>query len=377
MHILFISYAEISLNKGDVRSTAMLLALSEAGYRVDVLAPAVDLPPHAKIRLLTRPRRNGMHISRIHLQMAAIRALTRTPYQAIHAMDEAAFFALRLCQWKKIPLVYDAKRCFSRWGTGASQTETLFRQIFPRPFRKLEQNLLDRAQAIISSSTRLTQELKAFQTSAPVIQIEDIPVQSILSCSEQGEAQPLWSNKTLGTRIVFSVASPPEVGLREIVLSARKVLDAEPESHFLFLGVDTVQTRKIATRLGMESQCIFLPTNDASTLSLALSQADGVCFIPRKGARYIHPQIYTLLHSGVPLLLLQNKTYSPLLDAGMATGLLADSEEMAQALLSVLREPLFFRPLALAGQQLMAKQHTCSSFKHQVRMVYRGINKGV
>ncbi len=384
MNILFISYAEVSLRKGEggVRAAGMLHALADAGHRVDLVVPYTDLPDHPHIRVLIDS--GDRPVRRVKLRMAGRRAMWRGSYDAIHASDEAVFFAMRLCRWKKIPLVYAATRCFS--GKAASRRSGPGR-FFPKHLNRLEARVLERADVVFSSCSALTADLCGVDRDARIMQLEDIPAQplyvrreadkSILSSEEpalRSSKRPALSpSKRPGPVVVCSVLPGHTVRVRQLLMAARKVIDVVPGAVFFFKGAPQRLAEKMAANLDITDHCIFLSPDEPEPFFSALGLADAVLMVPHGESRYIHPQVYTLLQAGVPLVTLQDAAYDEVLTEKTAVRVLPNSDSIAEGLLRVIREPLFSLAIALEGQQLVATRHTYSSFKHKVRMTYHDL----
>jgi len=349
----------------------MLRALADAGHRVDLAAPSCDLPSHSQIRLLMKGKA-GLP-SRSKLRLKCLRATGSTSYDAVHAVDDAVFFAAYLCRWKKIPLIYDAARCFGgKVGTGRPGLWKLF----PRSVLKMEARILEQASAILSPCTALTNNLNEIGSNAKVVQLEDIPLQPLYTRQEVERAALLAPfNSRPESVVVCSTLPSQTLGLRTLLMAARKVIDAVPSAAFFFSGIQHEQAEEMAFNLDISDHCIFLAADQSETFLSALDFANVSLFVPQTGTRYIQPEVYTLLHAGIPLVTLHEEAYDEVLTEKTSIQVLPNSDSIAEGLLRVIQEPLFALAVALEGQQLVADRHTYSSFKHKIRMVYRQLSK--
>ncbi len=370
MNILFISYAEVSLRRGSVRAVAMISALADAGHRVDVAAPVAGLADHPHIRVFCG--RQG-RASRHRIRMECLRAAGRTAYDAVHAVDEAVFFAARLCRWKRIPLAYDASRRFG--GRAGSESSRLLRW-FPKHFQRLEAKVLDRAEIVFTHCGALSSDLQAVVRELSVVQIEDIPAQPLYALPDFDSTS---LRERFGVRpasiVVCCLLPGGDASLRNMFLAARKVVDAMPDAVFFFRGARREEARKMAASLDISENCAFLSDDEPEKFLSALEAAHAVFMVPPAGGRYIHPQVYTLLQAGAPLVAVQDAAYDEVLTDRTAIRVLPGSDAIAEGILRVVQEPLFSLAIALEGQQLVANNHTYSSFKHKVRMSYLELGK--
>ncbi len=173
--------------------------------------------------------------------------------------------------------------------------------------------------------------------------------------------------------MVCSALPGHAVGFRQLLMAARKVIDVVPGAVFFFKGAPQRQAEKMAANLDITDHCVFLSPDEPESFFSALEIADAVLMVPRGESRYIHPQVYTLLHAGAPLVTIHDAVYDKVLTEKTSVRVLSNSESIAEGLLRVIQEPLFSLAVALEGQQLVADRHTYSSFKHKVRMAYHGL----
>ena len=367
MKILFISYKEVSLRRGTGRAVAMLQALADADHQVDLAAPFAGLSTSSNIRPLIRGS-----AGRFAVHLVCLRAAFRESYDVIHAFDEAVFFAAQLARWKKCRLVYDATRCFTRRsGLRASKVW----KFFPKHLRRREARVLGRVDLVFSPCSALIAELRGLDQEMAVIQLADIPVQSL--CDRTAVESATWT-ESLGSRpetvLVCSLLPGAVVRLRKVLMAVRRVADAEPGVVFFFKGAEHEAGQKMAASLDIADRCVFLPPDEPESFLSALSLADAILLIPPRRGCYIHPQVYTLLQAGAPLVAVREPAFDEVLTEKTSLRVLPSTESIAEGLLRVLREPLFSHAVAIEGQQLAAC-HTFSSFKHQVRMAYRQLSQ--
>ncbi|VGO21246.1 glycosyltransferase [Pontiella sulfatireligans] len=371
MNILFISFEEVSLSRGSVRAVAMLRALADAGHRVDLVAPLADLPEHPQIRVVAGSRNRP--IRRRTMRMHCMRAASRGSYDAVHAFDEAVFFAVRLSRWKKIPLVYDAAHRFS--GSGGIGLAGIWR-LFPRRLQRMEAKVLGQATVVFSSCGALTADLMGIDKTLEIEQVEDIPSQSLYP---RRAVEKEMLIKRFGKRpdaVVVCCQLPGAASsLRDVLMAARKVIDAMPNAAFFFQGAQYEQAGKMAESLDIAARCAFLSPEEPEAFLSALEIADAIFMAPQRGGRYIHPLVYTLLHAGAPLVTVHDTAYDELLTDKTSVHVLPSSDAIAEGLLRVAQEPLFSLAVATEGQLLVAQRYTCSSFKHKVRMIYHRLSK--
>ncbi len=370
MNILFISYAAVSLRGGNIRAVAMVRALADAGHRVDLAAPAVELADHPDIRVLCCEK--GRATCRHRIRIAALRAAGRTVYDAVHAVDDAVFFAARLCRWKKNPLVYDASR---RFACGALNESGRLLKWFPKHFQRLENRVLRQAKLVFTHCGALAADLRAVHRELSAAQVEDFPAQTLYVSQDSGRVGSADLPGGSDVVVVCDLFPGAGAGLRNVLLAARKVVDAVPRAIFFFRGVQRQEAQKMADSLDIAENCTFLSPEEPEKFFVALEAAQAVLAVPPAGGRYVDSRVYTLLLGGVPVVAVQDPAYDEVLTEQTAIRVLPGSDAMAEGVLRVLREPLFSLAIALEGQRLVACHHAYSSFKHKVRMSYIELKK--
>lgn len=364
MNILFVTYGKLSVGEGALRSVSLLRALADAGNQVDVAACGVGVSAHPQIKILagTEP------CSRRKVRMAVLRAVGRKSYQVIHAVDDAVVYASRLARFRRIPLAYEAGRCFT--GPNGDAPDLRWR-LFLSYYQRVEKHILNRASLVFSSCADMTSDLKRLAENAEVVQIEDIP------------AHPLYPRKMVdqcapGLRLSggasFSVACAVLPGndkeMRTVLLAARKVIEKVPRAGFVFQGLPVEAARAMAVNLDIQERCIFLDKPEPERFLCALDKAHAALFVPKPGQRYMHAQILTLMNSPAVLIAVQEAAYAGLLNDSNSIRVDYTATSIADGLLRVLEEPLLAFGITSDAQQLIADRYSFSSFKHKVRMAY-------
>lgn len=373
MNILYFTYGELSLEGGVFRPVAMLRALAEAGHRVFIIAAKTTLPEHPNIRILEG--KTGGPKSRHKLRMAIIKATGMVKIDAIHAVDYAAPFSMQVAGFRRIPIIYDASRCFSG---KAGQPPTTRWKVLPSLFAGEERTLLRKARAVLVPSSALASDLQAIRQDARIVQVEDVPAQTLQPCREEINRATLFSrfeDKTTAI-VVCVVESASHSELRKVLMAARKVIDAVPGISFFFKGADLKDSRRMAANLDISGRCAFFGEHEADDYLCALEIAEAVFLLPRPESRYPDPAAITLLNAPAPLVAVLEPASSGLLTETNCMAVSRTTDSMAEGLLRVIREPLFSVGLVAEGQQRIADQYSLASFKHKVRMVYHdAVNK--
>jgi glycosyltransferase involved in cell wall biosynthesis len=369
MKILFVTFGEVSVGRGGVRSTAVLRALADAGHQVDVLSARCGLSSHLKVCCLNECCSVSVSPRRLKLQI--LKAISGNSYDVVHAVDEAACSVARICRLKKVPFIYDAVRCL----TGAVGRPPSKRwMLFSRHFSRLEKKTISLARYVLSPSDTLSADLRSLVPDAEICQIEDAPIQSLISGKEMDAAFLEKRVKDpVSSWVVCCVLPGSLKEMKKLLMAARKVVEVVPRVAFVFRGTRTDECRQMAANLDIEERCIFLEDKETVEFLAALEHADAVLLLSGRRERYIHPEVFTLLNSSAPLIAVQDSAYSDLLSDKNSIQVLSSTDSITEGVLRVIQEPLFSVQLATEGQQLIADHYSFSSFKHKIRMLYHEV----
>lgn len=369
MNILFITFGELSLNGGSARPVSILRALADAGHQVSIIAARTDVPEHPHLTFLEG--RTSTTLSRWQLRKAVIKATRSLHFDAIHAVDEAVIFSAVICRIRKIRLIYSASRCFSG---PVGQEPFIQWKWFPEHYRRVEKKILKQAVRVLSPSSALSADIANLCPSARILQIEDVPVQTLFCCRDVDQSALLGRFEAATASIVVcSILPGTREELRKVLMATRKVIDVMPAVSFFLRGNLVKEAEAMAINLDIQKHCVFLGNEEVETFLSALEIADAALLVPTHGSRYIHPEIFTLLHAPAPVIAVQEGAYSELLTVQNSIEVLFSTDSIAEGIIRVIQEPLFSIGLGAEGQQLIADRFSLSSFKHKIRMAYHEI----
>lgn len=371
MNILFVSFGELSIAGGAVRSVSVLRALADAGHDVDVVAAKADFGTHSQINILA----GGLDhpISRKQLRKTVRKALRHKTYDATHAIDDAVLYIARVTRWRRVRMVYEASRCFT--GPNGIAPSLLWRLI-PDHYCRFETSILHRSATIFSTCDFLSADLRHLAPHAHIVQVEDVPAHPLLRHRDIDRKTLIERfDGTVSFVVVCSILPGNRNNMRTLLLAVRKVIEKVPNAGFFIKGVSVEEGMNMASSLDISGRCVFLTTNEPEEFLAMLGIADATLFIPPQGSRYINAEIYTLLNAPGIVVAIQEKAYENLLSERNSVAVEYSTSSIAEGLLRVIQEPLLSIGIASEGQQLIADKYTYSSFKHKIRMAYHDVLK--
>lgn len=369
MHILLVSYLPVtSCFSAHARTYGIVKALVDCGHVVDLVAPAFDVETisMASVTMLSTSKGEGVS-GRLQLRITMRNALLKKRYDAVHAVDDAVFAVRGLCRIRRIPLIYDARRRLS----GSLRKVRL--SWVGRRYLKQEKLVLEQAELVLSFCSMLTSDLKAILPGkARLAEFENVPLQLIRGGSLYSQQEPRGTDD--GPRI-FCNCLGKNVDMRSLLLAVHKVVDVIPKTTFCVRSsMRQEKAKQMAACLDVGDNCEFISDTSPDYLE-SLRVADALLLVPDADARYLHPEVYTMLFGNAPLVAVQDKAYASILNELNCVEVLANTDAISEGLLQVLQEPLFAQPMAQSSRKKVFVQHTFSSFKHHVRMAYYQLSR--
>jgi len=369
MNILFVTFGELSVGSGAIRSLSILRALADAGHQVDVIAAGSQVAPHPHVRILTGP--SDRMLTRRRVRKEFLKAARGKSYQLVHVVDEAVLCLAHCMWWRRVKVVYEASRCF----TGPYGIAPSWRwKISPTYYERIEKRALQRTDLVLTSCDLLSTDLERVQKNIRIVQLDAIPGHALRPRVDPDRKALLSRLGGSASGIVTCCILPGNRNeLRKLLLAARKVIDALPGVGFFFKGLPAGETEAMARNLDIHGRCVFLDSDETEDYYLALDLADVALFVPQPGGRYIDPEVFTVLQSPSALVAVQDAAYSGTLDARNSIQVVSTAESIAEGILQVFQEPLLALAIAVEGQQQVAAHHSFSSFKHKIRMTYHDL----
>lgn len=361
----------------------LLTALGEAGHEIDLVCypygediqiPGVKI--HRVCRLpFIRDVKVGPSLAKIPLDfllmLKAWSLLRRHRYDVIHAVEEAAFFAMWFKSWFGTSFVYDMDSHISdqlRY-TGFLSWRPLLALV-----RRLEAAACRRADLIITVCSNLTRVARELAPEARIKQTEDAPLQSSFQEDTEG-ASRIRSQLGLGDRpaVVYTGNLESYQGVELLIRAARMVVEKAPQTVFVIVGGEPDQVtrlRRLAEQLDLQANVFFTGKRPMEEMPAYMTMAS-VLVSPRIAGENTALKLYTYMQSGKPIVATRLPTHTQVLDDSCAILVAPEADMLARGILEALREPQKARALAREAAARVASRYSLSSFKHRVREAYR------
>jgi len=319
----------------------LVTAMGEAGHEVDLLCypfgDPVDIPG---VRILRSPRIPGIRDVKVGPSFAkfpldaamALRAcarMIRHRYDAVHAVEEAAFFMAPVARLKRIPLIVDMDSLISHQlaYSGFVRCRPLLALV-----EAMERRVLRRAARVVTVCQALTDSALSLAPGARVVQIEDAPLTDSFQPDKPG-ARALREEFDLEQRpcIVYTGNLEAYQGIPLLIEAMVHLGDRVPEAIAVVVGGEErhrLQLEQTASEKGVGERMCFTGPMPMERMPACMTLAS-VLVSPRIKGENTALKLYSYMQTGKPIVATNLPTHTQVLDE--ETGWLCDPEPVALA----------------------------------------------
>lgn len=381
MEILLLAPHPFYSERGSPIAVAKLLeVLSQRGERVDVLTynggEDVDLEHVTIFRTADIPGlrmvRPGFSwkkiVADLLMMVEAVRMIRRKKYDFVHAVEEAAYIALLIKAFFKIPYVYDMD---------SSLAEQMVEQIplleVVEPIlRFFERIAVRHAAAVLPVCPTLAREIKPYARGRVMV-LHDF---SLLRENGPVDLTDIAELNGNGHSLMMYVGNLQRYqGIDLLLKSLAVAVKKSPELSLVIIGGGLVKIRKyrsMAEGLGIGSNVHLLGPKPLDHLSAYLDQAD-VVVSPRTKGSATPMKIYSYLDTGKPMLATRLPTHTQIV--GPEEAMLADPnpDAFGKAMLRLAGDRKLRIRIGRNGKRLVNRQFPYSAFLATVNEIFNWI----
>ncbi|HYH23124.1 MAG TPA: glycosyltransferase family 4 protein [Azospirillum sp.] len=360
----------------------MCRSLTEAGYEVHL----ATLPGGETVPLpnLTHHRAPGLPgIARVPvgfswakavydvlLCLLVLRLLIGRRFIAIHAVEEAAFFAIPLARLFGTAAVMDLDSDICgqlRQRRGASAR-------LAGPAGALRRWSLRTATCAVTVAPALTHLVAEVSPGTPVFEIADTPLDAALQAPSPAEVAHL--RRTLGEAeaqwIVYTGNLDARQGVERLVEAMPRVLDRRPDAALLVVGGEAEEVRRLealAARLGVGARVRCVGKHPPASMPAFMALAAALVS-PRLEPLVTPLKIFSYMASGRPIVATDLPTHTAVLDDRTAILVPPTSEGLAGGILAALEQPERAARLGEQARRAALSEYGYDRFKRQMLGLY-------
>jgi glycosyltransferase involved in cell wall biosynthesis len=298
--------------------------------------------------------------------------LTRR-YDAVHAVEEAVFFALPFT-WFGKRLIYDLD---SRMSAGLRDAGVVRSARVLAVAEALERLALARSSAAITVCRALTDAARSLDPAVRVFQIEDTPLEEASRDPDPARVEALRREWKLDGRPVAVYTGNLEryQGL-ELLLRAAPLLRARmPRIAVVLVGGDRRDVEALraeAVRDGLGDALLVVGARPPDEMPEWMALAD-VLVSPRSHGENTPLKIYTYMRSGVPIVATDLPTHTQVLDRANAILVRPTPDGIADGIARALADRATARQLGRRARELAEREYSFGSFERKLLTAYREV----
>lgn len=303
--------------------------------------------------------------------------LARRRYVAVHAIEEAAFFALPMAWLRGVPTIMDLDSDLEHQLRGSSTI--LVRWLAPAA-RVIRRLVLRRSTAAVTVAGHLTELVRRECPRIAVFEIRDIPLAEALDPVDAGEVAALRRELALGAGpiAVYTGNFDGRQGLLELLQGWVEVRRVLPRAQLLVVGGDVAAVASLRARfahdgnIGADPAVVFTGARPTREMPVFMALADALVS-PRLEPLVTPFKIYTYMASGRPIVATALPTHQEVLDDSAAFLVEPTPAGLADGLIAAFSSPEDAARRARAARALVDAHHNYYVFKQRIGQLYAGL----
>jgi glycosyltransferase involved in cell wall biosynthesis len=364
----------------------MCRALTEGGFAIhlltvpygdDVVMPGLTL--HRVARLPgCGPLPIGFSVAKLAynglLLLTLLRLLRRRRFAAVHAIEEAALWAIPLAHMRGVPAIIDldSDLCSQLRDHGS-----WLGRMLAAPAGWLRRFALRHAAAALTVSRSLSDIARTENPALPVFEINDIPIESSNRPPDAERMAALRAGLGLAGRklVVYTGNYDRRQGLPELIQAMAAVRARQPECLLLVVGGEPEQVEALHARIeadGLADAVRLIGARPPDTMPEYMGLAE-VLVSPRLEPYTTPLKIFSYMASGRPIVATDLPTHTQVLDAEAAILVPPTPAGMAEGILRALEDPAGAAALGRRARHLVETRHTFAGFKRQLADCYAAV----
>ena len=305
----------------------------------------------------------------------ALRRLLRAQrFAAVHAIEEAAFYAVPLAGRFETPAITDLDSDLARQ---LREHGSLPARLLARPAAWLRRRVLRRSAGVLAVARHMSEIARTESPKTPVFEIGDVPV--------EGAGRPPDPTRMAAYRVEFGLEGrrllvytgnyDRRQGLRELIHAMPAVLRRHPDAALLVVGGDPVRIRALRAevdRLGLTAAVRLAGPRPPETMAEFMGLAE-VLVSPRLEPYATPLKVFSYMASGRAIVATDLPTHTQVLDAETAFLVPPGADGLAAGLMAALDDPAAAARRGAAARTRVEARHTFAIFKRQLLEAYASI----
>ena len=310
----------------------------------------------------------------LSLMVAFLRLCRSQRFAAVHAIEEAAFWAVPLAHLRGVPAIIDldSDLCGQLRDHGS-----VLARMLAAPAGWLRHFALRRAAGALTVSGQATEIARAGNPSIPVFEVNDIPI--------EGASRPPDANALLAMRaklglvgrrpVVYTGNYDRRQGLLEVVQAMAAVHARHPSALLLVVGGEPEQVNALQARVESDqlTEAVRLIGAQPPEMMPEFMGLAEVLVSPRLEPYNTPLKLFSYMASGRPIVATDLPTHTRILNGEAAILVEPTPAGLASGILRAFEDPAGAAALGRRAQRLVQERYTYTGFKRGVAECYAAV----
>lgn len=302
------------------------------------------------------------------------RLLRSDRFDAVHAIEEAAFYAVPLARRRRVPAMIDLDSDIT---SQLREHRSPLVKLLAGPAGSLRRMALRRATGALTVAPHISRLVQSESPATAIFEISDVPIEGAGRPPDPAKMEAYRAALGLCERrlVVYTGNCDRRQGLEELIGAMPEVARRHPEVALIVVGGEPADIGKLQTlveELGIPDVIHLIGKRDPDTMPEYMGMAD-VLVSPRQ-ERYTTPlKIFSYMASGRPIVATDLPTHSVVLNRDSAVLTPPTAAGLAAGISSTLDDPTGTAKLGANAAQLVRKKYTFENFQHRLIEAYRAI----
>jgi glycosyltransferase involved in cell wall biosynthesis len=359
-----------------------VMALSESGYRVDMLVlPVGDRREIPGVRILRAP--NVFGVKRVPIGPSLIKLAfdgvmffqalglaLRHRYAVIHGVEDAGAVALVVAKLTRTRMV------FEKHSDPSSYKKGLLRNLVMWLYSRVEQFTMRHADACIGTGPGLVRQIQNLAPGRPAHSISDIPSSLVEANPESvGRIRKQLTRSADDVLIMYAGSFAIYQGIELLFASIPVVVKNQPAARFVIIGgsADEISHRQAwLQQQGVAGAVVFVGMVPPDELPNYLSASD-ILLSPRLAGVNTPLKLLDYLKAGGAIVATDTEANRLILDETTAVLTRPETKPFADGILELVANPARRLELATRGRTLNDEAYTYQTFKKNLVACYDGV----
>jgi len=308
------------------------------------------------------------------LALEVVRLLRRGRYDVVHAIEEAAFYAVPLARLFRLPALIDLD---SDLVLQLREHESWLARALAAPARRLRRIALRQSTAALTVTGHITQLVRSESPRTTVFEITDVPIDDATRPPDAARMAEYRARLGLEQRrlVVYTGNCDRRQGLDELVRALPEVLRRHPDVALVVVGGEPAELERLqrqADRLGLSAAVRLIGRRPPDTMPEYMGMAE-VLVSPRREPYTTPLKIFSYMASGRPIVATDLPTHSVVLDRDSAILVPPTAAGLAEGIARALDDPEQAARLGQRAARLVAEDYSYERFRSRLLAAYQAI----